>query len=128
DPIRARIDPSTPCPKRVKLAAKAGKSFQPAFDWIEDKVAIRVEQAKENEGYTATLIRELAIEWILNDNAIRCVPERRELYQERRHFHYDIIIDGLDEFPRGFYVEMEIANCDEKDPTVNLLNAHPQRP
>jgi hypothetical protein len=53
---------------------------------------------------------------------------RVEGYKERRHFHYDIIIGNLAEFPRGLYVEMELANTDEDDPTVNLLNAHPPRP
>lgn len=43
----------------------------------------------------------------------------------RRDFVYWVIIEGIDEFPRGLYVEMELTDLDPKDPIVSLLNAHP---
>lgn len=127
DPPRARIDRPEPRPDLVCAAAREAESFPSAFGWINATEAIRVETAPENEGYTANEIRRLAIDWILDGKPIDCVPERREGYRDRRHFHYDIVIDFLSEFPRGFYIYMELDCQDEDTLTVNLLNAHPQR-
>jgi hypothetical protein len=118
-----RIDPPV-C--REDLVRKAAASnFGPAFDWINDKEALRVTQDPRNRGLTAAEIRELARDWIDGGADIKCVRETREDYRDRRHFHYDITIQKLSEFPRGLYVYMEICNTDEQDPSVNLLNAHP---
>lgn len=111
---------------REDLIRKAAASdFRPAFDWINDKEALRVTGDPSNQGLTADEIKELAREWILEGNDIKCVPERREDYRDRRHFHYDIIIQNLATFSRGLYVYMELSDPDETDPTVSLLNAHP---
>ncbi len=121
-----RRDPSVCRQDLVLKATEAGKDFRSAFDWINDKEAIRVENDPRNRGLTALEIRELAQDWILDGNEVKCVPECRELYKEERHFHYDITIRGLPDFPRGLYVYMDLAHCDEDDPSVRLLNAHPQ--
>jgi hypothetical protein len=111
---------------REDLVRKAAAcNFEPAFDWITDGEALRVQGDPRNRGLTAVAIRELAREWILGGGKIKCVKETREDYRDKRHFHYDIIIEGLSEFPRGLYVYMELGNRDEQDPTVRLLNAHP---
>jgi hypothetical protein len=93
---------------------------------VNDKEAIRVQNDPRNRGLQADDIRELAEEWILQGKPIRCVPEQRELWRNERHYHYDIIItEGLPDFKRGLYVEMDLFNCDEDDPSARLLNAHP---
>lgn len=121
----AKRDPPNCREDLVRKAAQASLSFASAFDWINDREAIRVTEDPRNRGLTAKLIKELARDWILDGNTIKCVRETREGYKERRHFHYDIIIENLAEFSRGLYVYMELDNTDEDDPTVNLLNAHP---
>jgi len=118
DPPKCRVD-------LVLNAATTASSFQSAFDWIDETQALRAGEDPQNRGLTAREIRDLAQDWIVAGNKIRCVPEKREIYRDRRHFHYDVIVENLDEFPRGLYVEMELANSDEDDPTVNVLNAHP---
>ena len=79
-------------------------------------------------GLTAAEIRELAKEFIRQGGKIKCAPENRADYKDRRYFHYDIIIkDFPDDFPYGLYVEMELFDPNEDEPVVNILNAHPQR-
>ncbi len=109
----------------VRKAAREGDSFRSAFDWINDKQARIAEDNPGNRGLRATEIRQLAENWILDGNQIDCVPEGRNGYKERRHFHYDIIIGNLPDFPRGLYVEMELSNADPDVPSVSLLSAHP---
>ena len=108
----------------VLKAATAGERFQSAFDWINDKEELRITNNPANRGLTGKEVRELAREWIINGNPIKCVPEKRDDYKDRRHHHYDIVIP-LDDFPKGLYVEMEIFDSNESDPAVNLLSAHP---
>src|SRR5438874_10922045 len=104
---------------REDLVRKAaGSGFTPDFDWLNDKEALRVTEDERNRGLTAAEIRELARDWILAGGEITCVPEAREGYKDRRHFHYDVIIGNLAEFPRGLYVEMELTNPDENEPAV----------
>lgn len=79
-----------------------------------------------NRGLTAVEIREMAKDWIDNGGQISCVEERREGYRDRRHYHYDVVIDPLDGFPSGLYVYMEL-DTRGGEPTVDLLNAHPPR-
>lgn len=111
---------------REDLVQKAASStFRPDFDWIDEKQALLVSTRSSNRGLSAAVIRELAREWILDGNRIKCVKETREGYRDRRHFHYDITIGGLAEFPSGLYVYMQLASRDETDPAVWLLNAHP---
>jgi hypothetical protein len=121
----SRVDSPVCREDLVRMAAKAGVSFRSAFDWINDKAATRAANDPSNRGLTAVEIRRLAEDWVLQGNNIECVRERRELYSSRRHFHYDIIIEDLPDFPRGLYVEMELSSADENDPSVSLLNAHP---
>jgi hypothetical protein len=117
-------DPPECRPDLVKKAAEAGKDFTSAFDWVSDKEELRVQNDARNQGLETRYIRELALNWVLDGNEIRCVPEQRSQYRDERHFHYDITIE-VDGFSHGLYVEMDLANCDEDDPSVRLLNAHP---
>jgi hypothetical protein len=111
---------------RIDLIRKAAESsFGGDFNWIEDKEALRVTTDPRNRGFTALEIREPARAWIRGGGEIRCVPEERENRKHRRHFHCDIVIDGIDEFPRGLYVELELTEANEEEPEVSLLNAHP---
>jgi len=122
-------DPSWPIDSpecRIDLVRKAAEAgFGGDFTWIDDKEAMRVTFDPRNRGFTAQEIRELARAWIRGGGEIRCVPEARENRKHRRHFHYDIVIEGIDEFPSGLYVEMELTEPDEEEPAVSLLNAHP---
>lgn len=126
---QGRIDPPTCREDLIRKAA--GSTFKSAFDWINDNEAERVTNSGENRGLTAEEIRERAKDWICGGGEITCTQEKREGYRERRHFHYGITIPKSpyfpDDFPYGLYVEMELANTDENEPEVNLLNAHPQR-
>jgi hypothetical protein len=111
---------------RVDLVRKSAVSkFESDFDWINDKEELRVTQDPRNQGLTAKEIKELARDWIVAVNEIKCVKETREGYKDRRHYHYDIVIQKLGGFPLGLYVYMELCNPDESDPAVHLLNAHP---
>jgi hypothetical protein len=117
------------CPEcREDLVRKAAEStFKWNFDWLDDRVANRVQGDDRNRGLTAVDIRELARDWIQDGNTISCKPEGREPYRDRRHFYYYVIVKDLDgfELQKGLFVEMELGNCDEDEPLVNLLNAHP---
>jgi hypothetical protein len=121
--VPEKIDPSTSREDLVKQAASS--NFLPDFDWINDKEALRVSNDPANRGLTANEIRELAREWINKGGEIKCVPETRSPYCDRRHFHYDVIIKPLDGFPKGLLVYMELCQKGRDDPSVNLLNAHP---
>ncbi len=120
----SKVDPPD-CREDLVRKAAAEVDFPSAFDWISDREAIRVTGDARNRGLTSSEIRELARDWIVAGNRIRCIKENREGYRDRRHYHYDIVIENLDGFPRGLYVEMELFGTDEDTPTVNLLNAHP---
>jgi hypothetical protein len=126
-PSDDKLDPPVCRVDLIRKAAADGRDCQIAFDWISDREALRVQNAGENRGLMAMAIREMAIEWILAGNKVSCVRETREGFRDRRHFHYDIVIDNLPDFPRGLYVYMQLSNRDEESPTVELLNAHPQR-
>jgi len=123
-PSQGRVDPPTCREDLVREAAQAGAGFRSAFDWLNDKQANLAASHPGNRGLTAIEIRQLAEDWILEGKPIVCTPETRDRYKERRHFYYHVIVP-VDDIPRGLFVEMELANCDENDPTVNLLNAHP---
>src|SRR5208282_5804906 len=103
----------------VVAAASDSESFPSAFDWINGRQAIL---ATSVCNIPAPEIREYARDWILGGGEIRCVPETDR--PERRHFHYNITIDGVPGFSRGLYVKLELFCTDEKTPTVNMLNAH----
>lgn len=119
----AHLDPPS-C--REDLVRKAAASdFWYDFDWINDKEALRVTRDSRNQGLTASEIKDLARDWINQGGHIACVPETREGYRDRRHFHYDITVTNISGFPRGLYVYMEIGSANEQTPSVNLLNAHP---
>jgi hypothetical protein len=119
-----KVDPPT-CRTDLVQKAAAELKFPSAFDWINEREAIRVTEDARNRWLRADEIRELARVWILQGKHISCVPETRQGYRDRRHFHYDVIVENIDDFPRGLYVEMELCSLDENAPTVNLLNAHP---
>jgi hypothetical protein len=111
---------------RIDLVRRAAESrFTGDFEWIDDRVALRVASDRQNQGFTAPQIRELAQAWICGGGEIRCAEEGRSNWQHRRDYYYWVVIDGIDEFPRGFFVEMELTDDDEADPIVSLLNAHP---
>lgn len=121
---RRKIDPPEPRVDLVRQAARS--SFKDDFEWINDKEMLRVTGNPANRGYSAIEIRELAREWIANDNPIECVPETRTDYRDRRNNHYDVIISPLSEFPHGLFVYMELHfQEDDEEPVVRLLNAHP---
>lgn len=119
-----KVDPPN-CREDLVRKAAAEATFPSAFDWINDREALRVTEDSRNQGLTAIEIRELAREWIRMGSRIACVQETRQGYRDRRHFHYDVILENIDGFPRGLYVEMELSSPDEDTPTVSLLNAHP---
>jgi hypothetical protein len=116
-----RRDPPNCREDLVRKAAADSQTSWYAFWWVDERAEILV---TENTLLTATEIRNLAVSWILGGGKIKCVPEGREGYRDKRHFHYDIIIEGIDGYPRGLYVYMELCSTDEDVPTVNLLNAH----
>jgi hypothetical protein len=120
-----RRDPPNCRQDLIVKAAQAGSHFRSAFDWINDKEALRAQNNPANRGLQAPQIRQLAEDWILQGKPITCVPEVREGYRDERHFHYDIIIEDLPDFPSGLYVEMDLVNCEEDDPTARVLSAHP---
>lgn len=117
-----KIDPPT-CREDIVRKA-AASNFRPDFDWVDEK---QEKLAFERTSLMPYEIRELAREWILAGNKISCVPETGYLYRDRRHFHYDIVIQNVAGFPRGLYVEMEICNLDPNEPAVNLLSSHESR-
>ncbi len=122
----ARRDPPTCREDLIRKAATDGAAgFRSAFDWINERQELLVARRGENRGLTAIEIRNLAEEWILAGNDIKCVREQREPYKDDRHFHYDIIVKNLPDFPRGLYVEMDLESCAEDNPSARLLDAHP---
>jgi hypothetical protein len=59
----------------------------------------------------------------------RLVEQRRETREEWRGEHdfwYRVILT-LDGFPRGYFVEIVLADEDSDCPTVSLVNSHPPR-
>ena len=111
---------------RIDLVRKAAAStFGGDFTWINEKEAMLAVSRADNRGLTDLQIRDLARKWICAGNTIKCVPENRERWKHRRHFHYDIIIGNLADLPRGLFVEMELTNPDEDEPEVHILSAHP---
>jgi hypothetical protein len=72
------------------------------------------------------LILELAQTWIRGGGEIRCAVEDRPNWRHQRDYYYWIVLEGVEEeFPRGFFVEMQLTDTDETDPIVHLVNAHP---
>ncbi len=121
---REKIDPDECRLDLVILAARS--TFPSHFDWLEEKIAIRVASDSRNRGLTAKGIRELAREFIKGGGEITCSPEVRPLYSDRRNFKYSVIVKPLNDFPRGLYVEMELQYEEDEDlPVICLLNAHP---
>ncbi len=93
--------------------------------WIDDRTPIRVGNDPRNRGLTADEIKKLTRDWVQKGGDIECTREGREGYREKRDFYYWVVIQGLAEFPKGLFVEMELTDDDQSDPVVSLLNAHP---
>lgn len=114
-----------PHPK-VDLVRKAILSrYRGDFEWINDKELLRASGDSRNRGFTGPEIRELTRAWVLGGGAIYCEPETRESYRDKRSFWYYLVIEGIDEFPKGEFVEMELIDEDREDPVVRIVNAHP---
>jgi len=111
---------------RIDLVRQAALSrYTGDLEWINAREALRVASDPRNCGFTAPEIRELAQAWIRGGGEILCTEEDRSNWRHRRDYYYWIIIEGIDDFPRGLFVEMELTEADETDPIVSLLNAHP---
>lgn len=94
-------------------------------EWVDDKTALRVGFDSSNAGLTAPEIKELTKAWVAGGGAIFGKQEDRVNWRHKRDFVYWIVIEGIDEFPKGFFVEIELTDDDPDDPMVSLLNAHP---
>ena len=94
-------------------------------EWVDDKTALRVGTDRRNQGLTAPEIREIARAWVQGGGAVYSKVEDRPNWTHRREFVYWIVVDGIDEFPHGFFIEIELTGEDEDCPYVSLLNAHP---
>jgi hypothetical protein len=63
--------------------------------------------------------------WVQGGGAICCNREERTNWMHRREFYYYVLIEGIDEFPRNLFVEMELTDDSSDNPMVSLVNAHP---
>ena len=112
---------------RIDLVITAARSrYTGDFEWIDDKVALRVTSDRQSEGFTAVEIKRLAQAWIRGGGPVFCADEQREGWRDERDYYYWIVIEGIDEFPRGLFVELVLTDDDEAEPIVSLVNAHPQ--
>ncbi len=108
---------------RVDLVLKAILSrFTGDFEWIDDKTALRV--SSENYGLTPAAIKRLCQEWVKDGGEIKAKIEDREVWRDKRDHWYWVVIEGIEGFPTGFFVEMELTDSDEDDPRVVMVNAH----
>ena len=95
------------------------------FEWIDDKVALRVSGDAANQGLTPPEIKRLAQEWVRMGEKIFVKAEDRELWREKRDYVYWIVIRGIEEIPAGLFVEIELSDDDADDPIASIVNAHP---
>jgi hypothetical protein len=95
------------------------------FEWINDKVALRVAGNRDNKGLTPRAIKELAQDWVRRGGTIFAKTEDREEWRDKRDCVYWIVIEDIDEIPAGLFVEMELTDDDPKDPIASMVNAHP---
>lgn len=95
------------------------------FEWITDRELLRTSSDPRNRGLTGSEIRALTLAWVLGGGAIYAEPEVREDYRSQRDFWYYVVIEGIEEFSQGLFVEMQLTDNDPKDPIVHILNAHP---
>jgi hypothetical protein len=93
------------------------------FAWINARQEL-LAGGQHNHGFTAVEIKELAEAWVNSGGEICCRQETREGYRNQRDYYYFVNIEGIDEFPRGLFVEMELTDPDPDDPIVSILNAH----
>jgi hypothetical protein len=107
--------------KAISLAHVGG-----CFEWLDDKVQIRVGNDPANHGLTPTEIRVLARGWVIDQGGvIREKRERRTEWMDRReYFYYVVPVAG---FLRGLFVEMELEDPDPDCPVVFLVNSHEER-
>lgn len=113
---------------RVRLIrAAAASGLSNCFDWLDDTVQENTRR-QDLRGLTLSTIKRLAREWIVNHNGtVHERPGNRPVDSGRRDFWYFVIVpvDPLEDFPRGLFVEMELAEpYDPEVPVVYLLNAH----
>ncbi len=114
------------CRPRIDLVIKAAVShYGGDFEWINDRTQLRVGSDPRNQGFSAVLIRTLAKAWVAGGGEVQCTEEQRENWRDLRDYYYWMVIEGIDEFPRGLFVEMVLTDDDEEDPVVHLVNAHP---
>jgi hypothetical protein len=97
------------------------------FEWISRREELRLAGDLENCGFTPTEIKRITREWVRCGGAVLCKWEERGEYLHGRDFFYWVIVEGIDEFPDGFYVELQLTDDDPEDPIVHLLNAHPEK-
>jgi hypothetical protein len=111
---------------RIDLVKKAILSrFTGDFGWFDDRAFQLVASNPANKGLTPAEIRLLTQAWVKRGGKIKGEKEDREIWRDRRDYWYWVVIQGIDEFPTGLFVEMELNDADEQDPMVCLVNAHP---
>jgi hypothetical protein len=111
---------------RIDLVRKAVLSrFTGDFEWLDDRTAIRVASDPANKGFTPAEIKKLTQEWVEGGGTIRAKKEDRENWRDKRDHWYWVVIEGIEGFPTGLFVEMELIDADEDDPRGCLVNAHP---
>lgn len=110
---------------RIDLVIRAAQSrYTGDFEWLDERVQRRIASDHGLHGFTPPEIRNLAQAWIRGGGEVLHAEENRHNWRYLRDYYYWVVIPGIDEFPRGLFVEMAIADYDETDPIVSLLNAH----
>jgi hypothetical protein len=109
----------------VEKAVKLGKTTRGCCEW-QEKAALRVRKDPDCQGLTPEGIRGHLIDFVTNGGVIRQVVEQREPYRDHRDYYYKAIIPIVG-FPRGLFVEIILSDDDIELPSVEIVNAHPQR-
>ena len=93
-------------------------------DWVDERTEMRVRHDPANLGLRPNAIRQLLHDWVAANNPIFCKKEGRELWKDKRDYVYWVVVDHP-HFPKGLFIELELADSDPSDPRVLILNVHP---
>lgn len=106
----------------VRLAIKEAQTTTGCCEWHQREAMRLMQQGLGVPGLTLAGIRELLIDFVVNNGLIEQRDEKRPHYSDRPFWYRAVIpVPGL---PEGLFVEIVMAVPDPDCPAVLIVNAH----